>query len=264
VRGIRHIVAGRSMLDLANPDGIAAALDTIRPWGVVNAAGWVRVDDAEDAEDECQRVNAAGAIALTQACAARGIASLNVSSDLVFDGQATRPYVESDTPCPLNAYGRSKAAMEAGCAELPGALIVRTAAFFSAADPYNFAVAVLDALAAGRPFMAADDQVVTPTFVPALVDRALDLLIDGETGVWHVAGDEAVSWADFARRVAVAAGADASRITGVPGASLGLRAPRPGYAALGSERGPAVGALDRDIAAVVRGFQDRQLQRDVA
>jgi dTDP-4-dehydrorhamnose reductase len=263
-RGIAHLLAGRGTLDLDRPESIAAALDSHRPWGVVNATGWVRVDDAEDAEDACHRVNATGAIALAQACADRGIGSLSFSSDLVFDGQATRPYVESDRPSPLNAYGRSKAALEAGCAGLPGALVARTAAFFSADDVHNFAVAVLDAVAAGRPFAAASDCVITPTFVPALVDAALDLLIDGADGLWHLSSGEALSWAEFATRVAAASGARTDLIEAVPGSTLGWRAQRPAYAALGSERGVALGPLDPQIAQVVGNYDAKHVRRDVA
>lgn len=251
-RGIRHVVTARDTLDLQQDESIVAALDRLQPWAVINATGWVRVDDAEDAEADCHAINATGAIALARACAARGIPSLGFSSDLVFDGNTTRAYVESDTPNPLGAYGRSKAAMEAACADLPGALVVRTAAFFSADDPYNFAVAVRDTLAAGRRFPAADDQIVSPSFVPALVDAALDLLIDGMEGIVHLAGDDALSWTDFARAVAEACGLDARMIDAVPGATVGWRAARPSIAALASERcamlGPLQANLDRFVA----------------
>ncbi len=263
-RGIRHVVTDRRMLDLDQPEGLLPALEALHPWGVVNAAGWVRVDDAEDAEDECHRVNATGAVALAEACAALGIPSLNISSDLVFDGSQSHPYVESDRPAPLNAYGRSKAAMEAGCAGLPKSLVVRTAAFFAAEDDHNFAVAVLDTLANGQTFDAAEDSVVTPSFVPDLVDAALDLLIDEESGVWHLSNDDVVSWADFARRVAAAAGYDPGLVRGVPGATLGWRAARPAYAALGSERGASLGPLDRCIERVVRDHRERRSHRRVA
>lgn len=263
-RGIRYVITGRSTLDLDRPESIAVVLDTYRPWGVVNATGWVRVDEAEEAEAACLRINAGGAIALAQACADRGIGSLAFSSDLVFDGRSDKPYVESDPANPLNAYGRSKAALEAGCADLPGALVARTAAFFSADDPYNFAVAVLDAVAAGRPFAAASDCIVTPTFVPALVDASLDLLIDGADGLWHLSSGEAVSWAEFAMRVARGSGAGTDLIEAVPGEMLGWLAARPAYAALGSERGVALGPLDQQIDRVVRAHDARRMHRDVA
>jgi dTDP-4-dehydrorhamnose reductase len=253
-RGIRYRISGRDMLDLERPDHAAAVLDRLRPWAVVNATGWVRVDDAEHDEAACHGINAVGAVALAQACAARGIGCLAFSSDLVFDGKSHRPYVESDAVSPLNAYGRSKAALEAGCAGLPGVLVARTAAFFSPHDRHNFAAAVVETLAAGGRFAAAADQVVTPTFVPALVDAALDLLIDRAEGLWHLAGDEAISWASFATRIALACGLDPQRIDRVPGEALGWPAPRPRYAALKSERGAATISLDVGIEHFARAY----------
>ena len=256
-RGIGCRLTGRESLDLARPQDIAATLDGVRPWGVINAAGWVRVDDAEDHAAACHAVNATGAVALAQACADRGIASLNISSDLVFDGTMPRAYRETDIPAPLNAYGRSKAAMEAGCAGLPRALVIRTAAFFSAEDPCNFAVAVADALGAGKRFAAAEDYVVSPSFVPALVDAALDLLIDEADGVWHLAGAEAVSWATFARRIASALGHDPQLVSGVRGNMPDWRAPRPRNAALVGTRGASLGGLDDHIARFATEYRGR-------
>jgi dTDP-4-dehydrorhamnose reductase len=256
-RGIGYRITGRDMLDLERPDGIAAMLDRVRPWGVVNAAGWVRVDEAEAQEAACHAVNATGAIALARACAERGVASMNISSDLVFDGTSAQPYLESDTPAPLCAYGRSKAAMEAGCAGLPGASVIRTAAFFSADDPYNFASAVVVTLAAGRRFAAAADHVVTPTFVPALVDAALDLLIDGEDGIWHLSGSESLDWATFARRIAGTMSYDPAMIDAVAGDTLDWHARRPRNAALGSERHVPLGHLDAQLVDFAARYQDR-------
>jgi dTDP-4-dehydrorhamnose reductase len=246
-RGIRYLVTGRDTLDIERFDSISSTLEQIQPWAVINATGWVRVDAAETAEDACHRVNASGAIALARACAAHGIGCVSFSSNLVFDGAASVPYIESDRPRPLNAYGRSKAAMEARCAGLPGALIVRTAALFSAHSPENFAAAVADRLALGRRFAAADDHIVTPTFLPALADAALDLLIDGVEGIWHLSGDEAVSWAEFACRIARACGHDPNLVRPGPGASMGWQAARPRYAALGSERGTIAASLTSGI-----------------
>lgn len=243
-RGIAYRLAGRDTIDLARPERIAAALDRLRPWAVVNAAGWAGVDDAEIDEAGCRLVDATGALALAQACTERGIGSLSFSSDLVFDGAAGRPYTESDTPRPLNGYGRSKVALEQGCVDLPTALVVRTAALFSPHDHHDFAWRVAHSLAQGRRVAAAADHVVSPTFVPALVDAALDLLIDRAAGIWHLAGEDAVSWAEFGERVARACGLDPGLIDAVPGRALGWRAARPRDAALRSERGAALGALD--------------------
>ena len=256
-RAVAHILTDRRALDLADPQSIAAALDAHRPWAVINAAGWVRVDDGEGDEAAVHAANAAGAIRLAEACAARGIATVSLSSDLVFDGRAGRGYVEADAPRPLNAYGRSKAAAERGIAALPGThLVARTAAFFQAHDRHNFAVAVVGALSAGERFRAAADWIVSPTHVPDLCNALLDLAIDGEAGLWHLSNGEALSWAQFAVRIAQRCGLDAALVEPVAGATLGLAARRPAMAALATTRGqilpPLDAALDRFAEAIAR------------
>jgi dTDP-4-dehydrorhamnose reductase len=176
---------------------------------VVNAAGYVRVDDAERDGERCWRENHDGPRTLAEACAAAGLPLVTFSTDLVFDGRRDLPYREQDPVAPLGAYGRAKAAAEDSVLELhPGALVIRTAAFFSAWDEANFAIRTLRHLAAGGMCQAYIDAVVSPTFVPDLVHTALDLLIDGERGVWHLANEGAVSWFEFGRSIAAMAGRD--------------------------------------------------------
>ena len=121
-------------------------------------------------------------------CRRRGLPLAMFSSGLVFDGAASRLYVEDDLPNPLSVYGRSKAETERRVLKLmPQALVIRTSAFFGPWDEANFATAVWRTLAAGQPFEPADDAVVSPTYVPDLVNATLDLLIDGKAvcGTWR-------------------------------------------------------------------------------
>jgi dTDP-4-dehydrorhamnose reductase len=222
-------------------------------WAVVNAAGYVRVDDAERDRDDCVRGNVQGAVTLAAACAERQIPLATFSSDLVFDGMKTAPYVERDWPAPLGVYGATKAEAEARVlAILPSALVVRTAAFFGPWDEWNFVTIALRAIAEGVPFAAAADLVVSPTYLPDLVHATLDLLIDGERGIWHLSNPGAASWAEFARMAAHAAGLDASLVHARSHATLGLTAARPAYAALGSERGALMPSLEHALARYVR------------
>ena len=244
-RNIYHVITSRSLLDLNTPGQVAAALDQHRPWAVINAAGWVRVDEAEAEAEACFNANASGAITLAEACARRGIPTVSFSSDLVFDGGLSRAYHEDDVAVPLNVYGRSKHHAEQALLTLPGShLIVRTAAFFSPYDIHNHAIHALQALTAGQRFLAASDHVVSPTFVPHLADAVLDLLIDGATGLWHLTNGDAVSWGEFARRVAALCGHRETGIELVPGKMLGWVAPRPPYVPLISKRGKMMRPLD--------------------
>ena len=248
VRGLRAVSVGRTQLDITSPDAIQRALARWRPWAVINAAGYMRVDDAEVARDLCWRVNTEGALHLAAGAAACQARYVTFSTDLVFDGLKKRPYVESDATRPINTYGASKRAAEERVATLVSeALIVRTAAFFSPIDHHGFLTHALREVSAGRELLAADDVVVSPTYVPHLVDAVLDLLIDGERGVWHLANVGQVSWADFAALAARIANLDDSLVRRVPVTDLGLRACRPAFSALDSERGKVMPTLESGV-----------------
>lgn len=247
-RGLAHRLVGRADVDIASLDAIERVLEREAPWAVINAAGYVRVDDAERDVERCFRENAIGAGELARACARRGIALATFSSDLVFDGRAEAPYVESDSVRPLNVYGRSKADAERRVLDVHArALVVRTSAFFGPWDVHNFVAHVLRELRAGRNFTAADDLVVSPTYVPDLVNACLDLLIDGESGIWHLANDGHASWAELAQRVALRAELAPERIVACRAADLGLMAPRPRFSALTSSRATLLPSLDDAI-----------------
>ena len=252
-RALDYVLTDRAELPLDDDMAIDQALDLHRPWAVINTAGWVRVDDAERLQDACFAANLEAAVRLAQACGARDLPLVNVSSDLVFNGRGGRAYVESDTPRPLNVYGRSKAEMERRLLQDGGRnLVVRTAAFFSPFDPHNFAAEVVRRLMEGRRMEAAGDLVVSPTYVPDLADAILDLLIDGEAGLWHLASPDAVSWHELGRRIAKAVGLDPAGVRASPWRSLGWAARRPAFAPLASERGALMPPLDDAIGRYAR------------
>jgi dTDP-4-dehydrorhamnose reductase len=244
LRGLPCIVLGRDALDIADAASVAAALARHRPWAVVNAAGYVRVDAAEHDREHCFRDNVEGPANLARACAAHDLPLVTFSSDLVFDGETSVPYVETDAVRPLNVYGQSKAHADAAVlAGHAGALVIRTSAFFGPWDDYNFVTTTLRALGRGERLVLADTGTVSPTYVPDLVDATLDLLLDGEHGLWHLNNRGVVSWLDFAREAAARANVAAAGLgTGPrPGAA---GAPRPAYSAMTSGRGVLLPSLE--------------------
>jgi dTDP-4-dehydrorhamnose reductase len=258
-RGLKFVAASRLELDVTSRASIAKVLDKYGPWGVVNAAGYVAVDNAEVDVRNCHLLNAVGAKNLARACASRQIQLLTFSSDLVFGGDRTYPLVESDPVLPLSVYGRSKAAAERRVmAAYPDALVVRSSAFFSPWDDRNYLTAALSRIAAGQSIKAVDDWIVSPTYIPDLVNRCLDLLIDGEAGIWHVANEGAVSWAEFVEESAARLGFDSRLVQRCSGEKLGLPARRPSFWALGSERGRLLPALQN---ALLRYLDDRSSTR---
>ncbi|MUG95816.1 sugar nucleotide-binding protein [Scytonema sp. UIC 10036] len=256
LRGIPYRLLTRKEIDITDVVSVNAVLAQLKPWAVVNAAGYVRVDDAEREPHVCLQVNANGPAILATACAEHNVALLTFSSDLVFDGSVFNPYVESDTVAPLNVYGCSKALSEKLVLKVnPASLVIRTSAFFGPWDDYNFVTIALQQLSAGNTFVAAEDATVSPTYVPDLVHTSLDLLIDGENGLWHLANKGAIAWADLARLAAKKAGISVSNLIPRPTKELGLIAKRPNYSVLGSSRGELMPCLD---SAIERYFHERQ------
>lgn len=249
IRGLPVRLLSRSELDITQPAAVKAVLEKWEPWAVINAAGYIRIDDAERDAEACHRANAVGPAVLAAACARQGVALVTFSADHVFDGHAVVPYRENDTVNPLNTYGRSKAIAEVEVQRLcPTALILRTAALFGPWDRFNFVAMALRELAEGRTLPTADDLVVSPTYTPDLVDAALDLLIDGERGIWHLANQGAVTWAELAIAAARQAGLDDSLIEPRPASAFGWPARRPRRCPLGSERGQLLQPLEDALA----------------
>jgi dTDP-4-dehydrorhamnose reductase len=251
IRGLERHITSRAELDIAKSSSVKATLDRYRPWAIINTAGYVRVADAEREPERCYRENTEGAAELARACARIGIPLVTFSSDLVFDGRLGRAYVESDAPNPAGVYGASKAEAERRVLEThTDALVLRTSAFFGPWDAYNFVYHALCLLASGREVSTSANSRVTPTYVPDLVNAALDLLIDGETGIWHLANQGEVSWAELARLVARSGGFDPDRVV-LHGTGEGQTS-----TALASKRGEMLPSLD---SALDRFFRESEL-----
>lgn len=209
---------------------------------VVNCAAWTAVDDAETHEADAFAVNAVGAANIARAAAAADARLVQVSTDYVFDGEATSPYAEDAAPAPRSAYGRTKLAGEwAALAEAPEALVVRTAWLYGEHGP-NF-VATMARLAGQRERLSVvDDQRGQPTWtmdVAAAIHRLV--AADAPSGVWHAtAAGETTKWG-LARAVFEQLGLDPERVDPTTSDAFPLPAPRPAYSVLGKDRWDTAG-----------------------
>jgi dTDP-4-dehydrorhamnose reductase len=233
----------RSELDITDARAVSEALSRLRPDVVVNCAAWTDVDGAESSVEDALAVNGAGAGVLGRAAASVDAWIVQVSSDYVFDGLASSPYVESDRVGPLSSYGRSKLAGEqAVAAEAPDShTIVRSSWLFGAGGKC-FPKTILRLASERDSITVVDDQVGCPTFTGHLADALVALCERRLPGVVHVAGGGECSWYGFARDIVAVAGLDCEVLPGRT-ADLERPAPRPGYAVLRSERGPEVPLL---------------------
>jgi dTDP-4-dehydrorhamnose reductase len=194
---------------------------------VLHAAAWTDVDGAEDDPQGAAAINVGG----TQNVVSLGAPVVCYSTDYVFDGSKTTPYVESDAPAPLSAYGRTKLHGEAAAGER--AWIVRTSGLFGWTSR-NFVRTML-ALGAERDEVAVvDDQRGSPTYVGHLAE-ATRALLDLPFGIYHLAADGDCTWAEFAEAIFAETGLDC-RVRRITSAELARPAPRPAYSVLRSEQ----------------------------
>lgn len=225
----------RAELDITD----AAAVEATVPGYdvVINTAAYTRVDDAEAHEADARLINAVGAGTVAEAAARSGARVVQLSTDYVFDGTATKPYAEGAPRHPVSAYGRTKAEGEelVIAAHPDGHYIVRTAWLYGEHGP-NFVKTMLR-LAGEKPELnVVSDQLGQPTWTRDLADQIVTLLdSDAPAGIYHGTNSGSVSWFDFARQIFELAGLDPERVHPTDTASFPRPAPRPAYSVLGHD-----------------------------
>jgi dTDP-4-dehydrorhamnose reductase len=198
-----------------------------RPDVVLHAAAWTDVDGAEDDPQGAAEVNVSG----TSHAAELGAPLVAFSTDYVFDGRKGEPYVESDAPNPLSAYGRTKVYGEGAAGD--SAWIVRSSGLYGPTGK-NFVRAMLDLARERDEVSVVDDQRTSPTYVGHLAEATRELL-DRPFGIWHLAAEGDATWAEFAEAIFEEAGLD-KRVRRISSAELGRPAARPAYSVLRSEK----------------------------
>ena len=230
---------GRAELDVTDPAALAKKLDLERPDVVINCAAWTDVDGAEASEEAAFAVNGTGAGNVAAAAAAVGASVVYVSSDYVFDGVKGAPYVESDQPAPLSAYGRTKlAGEEATVTANKRHFVVRSAWLFGIGGP-NFVETMLRLAASGNEVLVVRDQVGSPTYTWHLAYGIVRLIEGIEFGIHHMAAAGQCSWYEFAREIFEQAKVEC-KVLSITTEEFGRPAPRPPFSALTSQREHAI------------------------
>ncbi|MFM9150219.1 MAG: dTDP-4-dehydrorhamnose reductase [Solirubrobacterales bacterium] len=236
-RAVRGL--GRTDLDVTDLERVRDRLEIDRPDVVVNCAAWTDVDGAEDDPEAADLVNGEGAANVAQAAASVDARVLYVSTDYVFDGTKGEPYLESDPPVPISAYGRSKLkGEEATLFANPRAFVVRTTWLFGAGGP-NFVETMLRAGETEGKVLVVHDQVGCPTWTTHLSVGLVRLLDTDRFGIHHMAATGHCSWYDFAREIFDRAAMEVVTLSATT-EMLGRKAPRPAFSALESEYEDAI------------------------
>ena len=224
-------------LDITDAGAVAAAVERARPEVVFNAAAWTAVDAAESARDEAMRVNAEGARNLARAATQTGASVVHISTDYVFDGKASVPYLPTDTVNPASVYGRTKLAGEIAVREeCENHAIVRTSWVYSH-EGRNFVRTMLGAAEDGRELRVVDDQHGSPTsaadLAGALIEAAAAIRHSSDlAGTYHFSNSGITTWYEFANAIFEIRGRPAPRIIPITTAQYPTAAHRPAWSAL--------------------------------
>jgi dTDP-4-dehydrorhamnose reductase len=251
----------RAEFDLAHAD-LDARLADLHPSAIINCAAFTAVDAAESEESTAFQINAEAVATMAAFAARSGIPFVTFSSDYVFDGSATTPYVESSPTAPINAYGRTKLAGEHAALQVhPGALVIRTSWVVSGTHP-NFVATMLRLSADRDEVRVVADQRGCPTIADDLALGTAEALLSGASGVLHITNQGATTWFDLARRTVELAGRHPEIIQPCATADYPTEARRPAYSVLGSERRHALGlaalpSWQDSLAPVVAAQLDR-------
>lgn len=198
--------AGSKDADLCDPAAVTALIERTAPQWIILSAAWTDVDGCEGDPAKAMAVNCEGALNVARAAKQFGAKLLFVSTDYVFDGEGTAPYEVDHPIAPLNAYGRSKAAAEAGLREiLPEVCIVRTSWLYGPAGK-SFPETILRAAESGKNLTVVDDQRGSPTYTRDLAEIIARLVRSNAAGTFHAANSGDCTWFGLAQELVKAAG----------------------------------------------------------
>ena len=263
-------------LDISDGGKLEILLNRLRPALIVNTAAYTAVDQAEEDPVTTCDINAALPGRLARWAKRNDARLIHYSTDYIFNGEADKPYEETDKPDPLNFYGDSKLAGEraieaAGCKYV----IFRTSWVYSSHGK-NFVLSMLDLARRGLSLKVVDDQQGCPTWVRnlalatnAVIEDWQSSGADNNGGIYHYCDDRTLSWYDFARTIfslAVSSGLldREPDLTPVPGSEFPQPARRPSWSVLDTSKigavfniGPA--SFDQSLQAVIDEIKSREL-----
>jgi dTDP-4-dehydrorhamnose reductase len=230
---------GRDALDLADPEGLRAAVQRMAPDVVVNAAAYTDVDGAEDHPEPVRALNATAPGVLAEAAREVGAWLVHYSTDYVFDGTKQAPYVETDETNPINVYGRTKWEGEEAIRAVGGRHVILRTSWVYSARRSNFLLTMLRLADEHERLTVVDDQIGSPTWAgwiaeatAALVQRLGAEATEG--GTFHLAARGQTSWYGFARAIFAQYGRTDVPVEPVGSDAYPTVASRPAYTVLSS------------------------------
>ena len=222
-------------LDITDYYLVKSALGNFMPDTVINCVAYTAVDDCEEHEEEARLVNETGAKNLALVAKELDASLVHISTDYVFDGNGTKPYIEEDIVSPVSAYGRTKALGEkVVCESLDKYFLVRTAWLYG--EGKNFVKTMLALSEKNKTLRVVSDQTGSPTSAAELARFIIYLIRTDKYGIWHGVCDGSTSWYEFTKEIMKLSGKSETEVLPIKSEEYKTKAKRPHYSVLSNEK----------------------------
>lgn len=212
-------------------------VSSYRPDVIIHAAAYTNVDQAESEQDAARKLNETGTRNIAAAAKTYQSKLIYLSTDYVFDGAKTHPYIENDPTCPVGVYGKTKLLGEQQVQQIgsPAWLIVRTAWLYGARGK-SFAGTILQRARQEEMLYVVDDQIGSPTYTKDLVRGIVALFERNASGIVHLTNSGSCSWYEFAKTIVEIAGFSSVTVQPISTEELQRPAPRPAFSVLDTSK----------------------------
>lgn len=222
-------------LDITDYYLVKSALGNFMPDTIINCVAYTAVDDCEEHVEEARLVNETGVKNLALVAKELDASLVHISTDYVFDGNGTKPYMEEDAVSPVSAYGRTKALGEkAVCENLDKYFLVRTAWLYG--EGKNFVKTMLALSEKNKTLRVVSDQTGSPTSAAELARFIIYLIRTDKYGIWHGVCDGSTSWYEFTKEIMKLSGKSETEVLPIKSEEYKTKAKRPHYSVLSNEK----------------------------
>ena len=225
------ILTTSKTLDITDKEHVIEFICENNPDVVINSAAYTDVDGCETNQDLAYSVNGDGVRNLALACRKADCPLVHISTDYVFNGKNTRPWVEDDDVGPINVYGKSKLKGEEAVLEILDKFFILRTAWLYGVKGKNFPKTMLELAKDHSEITVVHDEVGTPTYTPDLASAISELIETDYYGIYHLTNSGKCSWCEFARHIFEVAGVDV-KVIPVTASEFARPAPRPSYSVL--------------------------------
>lgn len=199
--GYEVIPTDYDTLDITDENAVNKTVDEIKPDIIVHCAAYTNVDKAEGDYEGAYKLNVAGAKNVAAAAAHNNAIMVYISTDYVFDGEKNSPYLPSDKPNPINAYGKTKYLGEVEVQKYCKKFYIARTAWLYGIKGKNFVETMISLSSKMPSLKVVDDQTGSPTWTYELINGILKLLKNEPFGIYHVSGTGETSWYGFAKEI---------------------------------------------------------------